>query len=89
MQFLKEGRKLYYKLNLSQSYDLVYLILRVPDTSNMSVTRRTKVQLEHDKCNKSETQTTIAKTSENIFSDLDISYTANEILQGVIRHNTL
>ena len=89
MQFLKEGRKLYYKLNLSQSYDLVYLILRVPDTSNMSVTRRTKVQLEHDKCNKSETRTTIAKTSENILSDLDISYTANEILQGEIRHNTL
>ena len=89
MQFLKEGRKLYYKPDLSQSYDLVYLILRVPDTSNMSVTRRTKVQLEHDKCNKSGTRTTRAKTSENIFSDLDISYTANERLQGEIRHNTL
>ena len=40
------------KMNLRHSYDLVYFTTRVPDTSEASATRTTRVR--NDKCDTSE-----------------------------------
>ena len=66
--------------------DLVYFATRVPDTSDTSPTRTTRVRHE---CYTNDTRATRVKnvdfdkgTNENIFPHPYISYMANERLQG-------
>ena len=73
----------------AQEKDLVYFTTRVPDTSDKSVTRTTRVRNEWRECHANDTSVTqVTKfgfdndTSENILSYLYISYVANERLQG-------
>ena len=73
----------------AQEKDLVYFTIRVPDTSDKSVTRTTRVRNEWRECYANDTSVTqVTKfgfdndTSENILSYLYISYAANERLQG-------
>ena len=66
-------------LDIFDLKDLVYFIIRVPDTTDTSVTR---VLLNDTSATRVKNFDLNNDTSQNVFSHLYISYMANERLQG-------